>query len=157
MNASITCLLGALAITVVGLPTTVDAAAPAGHYVVTAGSGTGNGTVYDTKSKLTWQQTVSSTTYYWADAKTYCAGVGTSHGGTGWRLPTIKELQSIVDYSQTANPLIDPIAFPSTPRSGFWSSSQSASSSSYAWSVHFGNGGSGNYDVSKVSNFAYAR
>ena len=32
-----------------------------------------------------------------ADAKTECANANL--GGTGWRLPTLKELQSLVDYS----------------------------------------------------------
>ena len=138
MNASIHRLRGVLAIIAVALPTSADANAPAGQYVVTAG-GTGNGTVYDTKSKLTWQRTVSSTTYTWADAKTYCAGVGASLGGTGWRLPTLKELQTIVDYSQSI-PSIDSTAFPSTPAAWFWSSSPLAGSSSFAWLVYFGNG-----------------
>jgi hypothetical protein len=136
MNASILRRFGALAIIMVTSPRSVDAAAPAGHYVVTAGSETGNGTVYDTKSKLTWQQTVSSTAYNLADAKTYCAGVGASLGGTGWRVPTIKELRSIVDFSQT-DPAIDPNAFSATPSAEFWSSSPLAGSSSYAWSVGF--------------------
>ena len=57
MNASILRFLSAVAIIAVTLPTSADADAPAGQYVVTAG-GTGNGTVYDTKSKLTWQQTI---------------------------------------------------------------------------------------------------
>jgi Protein of unknown function (DUF1566) len=139
MKASILRRLGALAIIVVASPRSVDAAAPAGHYVVTAGSGTGNGTVYDSKSKLTWQQTVSSTTYIWAEAKTYCAGVGASLGGTGWRVPTINELQSIVDFSQTA-PAIEPNAFPSTPSRVFWSSSPVAGKPSYAWGVDFNDG-----------------
>jgi Protein of unknown function (DUF1566) len=148
MNASIHRLLGVLAVIAVVLPTSAGANAPAGQYVVTAG-GTGNGTVYDTKSKLTWQQTVSSTTYYtWAAAKTYCAGVGASLGGTGWRLPTLKELQSLVDYSQSTAPMIDPNAFPSTPASSFWSASLLAGSLSNAWSVNFSGGGSGYGDVS---------
>lgn len=142
MNASILRCLGAVAITMVTSPRSVDAAAPAGHYVVTAGSGTGNGTVYDTKSKLTWQQTVSPTTHTWAEAKTYCAGVGASLGGTGWRVPTIKELQSIADFSRTADPVIDPNAFPSTPSELFWSSSPYLGSSGYAWGVGFSNGNS---------------
>jgi Protein of unknown function (DUF1566) len=147
MNASIHRLLGVLAVIAVVLPTSAGANAPAGQYVVTAG-GTGNGTVYDTKSKLTWQQTVSSTTYYtWADAKTYCAGVGASLGGTGWRLPTLKELQSLVDYSQSTAPMIDPNAFPSTPASSFWSASRLAGSPSNAWSVNFSGGGSGYGDA----------
>ena len=149
MNASIHRLRGVLAIIAVALPTSADANAPAGQYVVTAG-GTGNGTVYDTKSKLTWQRTVSSTTYTWADAKTYCAGVGASLGGTGWRLPTLKELQTIVDYSQS-NPSIDSTAFPSTPAAWFWSSSPLAGSSSDAWVVAF-NAGYAYYDVVSDTN-----
>jgi len=111
MNASIHRFLGVLAVIAVGLPTSASANAPAGQYVVTA-SGTGNGTVYDTKSKLTWQQTVSSATYSWVAAKTYCAGVGASLGGTGWRLPTIKELQSIVDLTQRPPLLLTRTPFP---------------------------------------------
>ena len=57
---------------------------------------TAGGTVYDTKTKLTWQQAISSSTYTWADAQTYCAGVSMSLGGTGWRLPTLVELKTIV-------------------------------------------------------------
>ena len=97
----------------------------------------------DTKSKLTWQQTVSATLMTWAAAKTYCAGVGSTLGGTGWRLPTIKELQSLLDYTQTAAPLIDSTAFPGTSASGaasfFWSSTPGASS--FAWELGFNSGG----------------
>jgi hypothetical protein len=57
MNAPILRFLGAISIVGVTLPTPADANAPAGRYVVTNG-GTVNGTVYDTKTKLTWQQTV---------------------------------------------------------------------------------------------------
>ena len=142
MNARIFRFLAAVAV-VVALTASADASAPAGRYVVTSG-GTGNGTVYDTKTKLTWQQTVPSTAYTWANAKTYCAGVGASLGGTGWRLPTCKELQTIVDDSQT-NPSIDTTAFPSTPAAWFWSSSPVAGSPSYAWVVYFFSGVTGGY------------
>jgi Protein of unknown function (DUF1566) len=144
-------VFGIIVILVLVLSRSVDATAPTGHYVVTAGSGTGNGTVYDTKSKLTWQQTVSSTTYTWADAKTYCAA------GGGWRVPTIKELQSIVDISQTAAPSIDPTAFPSTPSDWFWSSSPMAGSPSYAWGVYFSNGNTNGYGVSDAGHVRCVR
>jgi hypothetical protein len=156
MNASIHRFLGVLAVIAVGLPTSASANAPAGQYVVTA-SGTGNGTVYDTKSKLTWQQTVSSATYSWVAAKTYCAGVGASLGGTGWRLPTIKELQSIVDLTQTAAPFIDPNAFPSTPENSFWSSSPVAGSPSIAWDVNFNIGYTNYGGVSSSNNVRCVR
>jgi hypothetical protein len=61
-----------------------DANAPAGRYTIA------EGTVYDTKTMLTWQQTIPTRQYYWADAKTYCgsATVSSALGGSGWRLPT---------------------------------------------------------------------
>jgi len=139
-GVSIPCLVGIFAAVVAGLPQAASANAPSGHYVVTAGSGTNNGTVYDTKSKLTWQQTATSSQLGWADAKTHCAGVGASLGGTGWRLPTMKELLSLVDYSQSIGPMIDLNAFPSTIGNGFWSSSPYLLVSS-SWNlVHFGSG-----------------
>jgi hypothetical protein len=127
---------------VVVLSPSADADAPAGRYT------TAGGTVYDTKTKLTWQQLVPTTTYAWADAKTYCASpaVSTALGGSGWRLPTYKELLTIVDYSQSG-PAIDPIAFPGTPSDWFWSSTPYASSSGSAWRVDFSDGSARHYGV----------
>jgi hypothetical protein len=133
----------ALALAVVGIAAALTffahADAPAGRYTIA------NGTVYDTKTKLTWQQAVTSTMYTWAAAKTYCAGL--SLAGSGWRLPTAKELQTIVDESRT-NPSIDTTAFPSTPSTYFWSSSLLVGSSSSAWLVPFYYGGAYDYEVS---------
>jgi hypothetical protein len=153
MNASIPRFLCAVALIATILPTPADASAPDGRYVVTNG-GTSNGTVYDTKTRLTWQQTISSNSYVWADAKTYCAGGGSILGDTGWRLPTLKELQSLVDYSQTTPPTIDSTAFPGEPPVWFWSASPLAGSSSYAWNVDFGHGDAG---ANVVSNILYVR
>ena len=154
MNVFIFRFLGTLAIiAVVGLPSSADANAPAGQYVVPGGA-SGNGTVYDTKSKLTWQQTVSLTRYAWSDAKTYCAGRGASLEGTGWRLPTIKELVSIMDHSQTFGPTIDGSAFPGTPTAWFYWSSSLTQSPSVAWDANFNQG----YTYSDgVSNTGYVR
>jgi hypothetical protein len=151
MSASIPRFLAAIAIIAVTLPTSADANAPAGQYVVTAG-GTVNGTVYDTKSKLTWQQTVSSTADNQAAAQTYCgsAAVSASLGGTGWRLPTVKELVTIVDYSQATAPMIDPNAFPGTPSAIFWSSSPVPGFTSYVWGVDFKTGRMGSAIKSEV-------
>ena len=127
MNARIFRFLAAVTV-VVALTASADANAPAGRYTTSGGTG------YDTKTRLTWQQAVAPGTYTWAGAKTYCAGLNL--GGTGWRLPTAKELQTIVDDSQT-NPAIDTTVFPSTPSDYFWSSSPLAGSSSNAWVVYF--------------------
>jgi hypothetical protein len=138
MNARLALSIAAVLV-LAGLTLLARADAPAGRYTIA------NGTVYDTKTKLTWQQTVPSSTYTWANAKTYCSGL--SLAGTGWRLPTAKELQTIVDESRTS-PSIDTTAFPSTPSSNFWSSSPLAGSSSYAWYVNFYVGYADSIDVS---------
>src|ERR1700690_1382575 len=98
MNANSLRLVSALAAVAMALAVPAGAAtAPAGRYTYPA-----TGTVYDTKTKLTWQQTAQSAPrpYAGAAAKTYCAGVGATLGGTGWRLPTVKELQTIVGESR---------------------------------------------------------
>jgi hypothetical protein len=141
---------GIVVIVVLALPWAAGADAPAGRYTVTSGA------VYDSKTKLTWQQTVPATTYSWAAAKTYCADVGATLGGTGWRLPTRNELLTIVDYSRQ-NPSIDPTAFPSTPSNTYWTSSPLAGSSTNAWYVNFTYGPSNYYGISSSLNVRCVR
>ena len=138
MNATSRHLLGAFAVVAVVLTASAEASAPAGRYTTTAG------TVFDTKTKLTWQQTAPTAPYAWAAAKIYCQNL--TLAGTGWRLPTGKELQTIVDYSQS-NPSIDPTAFPATAATYFWSSSPLAGSPTSAWFVHFFHGDTSASDV----------
>ena len=96
----------------------------------------GGGLAHDTLTNLVWQQEASVTTMSWADAQTYC-----SSAGAGFRLPTVKELRSIVDYAAiTAGPSIDLTAFPNTPSDLFWTSSPSADSSGQWWWVSFSSG-----------------
>ena len=133
MNTSFVRILGGSAIVAVALAASARAAAPVGQYTVTAT------TVYDVKTKLTWQRTHPTTLYNLSDAKTYC--VGLSLGGTGWRLPTTKELQTIVDYSQATPPTIDRTAFPGTFSDHFWSSTANMGAPFNGWSVTFYFGG----------------
>lgn len=155
MNAATLRFVSAIAIaTIINLPTLAEASAPAGRYVVTSG-GTNKGTVYDTKTKLTWQQAVQSN-YTWSGAKTYCAGVGSTLGGSGWRLPTIKELYTIVEFSLSDLPRIDASAFPGTPADAadyFWSASPVSGSTNGAWGLYV-SGLIGNF---WVENTAYLR
>jgi hypothetical protein len=60
-----------------------------------------------------------------------------------WRLPTLAELQSIVDLGggcETGSPCIDPIFGP-TPTVFYWSSTTLTSAADFAWGVDFGDGG----------------
>jgi hypothetical protein len=89
---------------------------------------------------LAWQRDVDPASYLWADAGALCAGL--SLGGASWRLPTLIELLSIVDFTQPS-PAIDPQAFPATPGDSFWTSSPVAGAngpSGQAWYVGFTTG-----------------
>lgn len=76
------------------------------------------------------------------DTAKYVAAVNASGwcGHTDWRLPTVDELASIVDYNSflpaVSNNYFKDIVMPA----GFWSSSPSAAGPSYAWIVIFDDG-----------------
>jgi hypothetical protein len=96
----------------------------------------GSGTVYDEMTKLTWQQIVPSTSHTWGDARSYCSGLMLD--GTGWRLPTEKELLTLIDAP--GPPAIDVTAFPAVPPSIFWSATPgpfSTVAQPFAWWVSF--------------------
>ena len=130
--------LGAVAAIVVFVTTSADGNAPAGQYAYTMT----DATVTDTKTKLVWQRSPSTAAMTNPQAATYCAGIGTTLGGAGWRVPTMKELMTIADYSQSTPPLIDKTAFPATPSSDFWSSTPFGTNTANptAWSFDFGTG-----------------
>jgi len=110
----------------------------------------GDGTVTDNATGLMWQQD-GSAIRNWEGALSYCQEGGWANH-TDWRLPNIKELESIVDDTQL-NPAIDRIAFPNTPESSwYWSSTTYALDPGHAWGVYFsygfvynGDKGDGNY------------
>lgn len=137
----------------------------------------GNGTVTDNNTGLMWQKcsvgqnndaTCSGTAAYynWYQASgTYNASYNSTSknvcgelrvgGYSDWRLPTKKELMSIVDYSVPyPGPTIVGAYFPNTVSSGYWSSTPGAYYPSYAWYVHFGNGGDNYFNK---YNYFYVR
>lgn len=97
----------------------------------------GDGTVTDNVSKLMWQQAVSTTTYSWDDARSYCSGqvIG---GFKDWRVPSLVELVSIMDLSLSP-PFINGVFFPSTPSDYlYWTNTQSSYGDTAGWSIDFG-------------------
>jgi hypothetical protein len=122
---------------------TTAASAPAGHFMV--GSGAAAKTVFDTKTRLTWQQGVSTGTSTWTDSQSVCTGL--SLNGSGWRQPTMAELVTLVDFRASAAPFIDTTVFPGTPSSLFWTATALAGSTSQAWGVHFDSGDGNAVDI----------
>ena len=97
----------------------------------------GDGTVTDTATGLMWHK---ETAYSrdWRSALHYCEDLSRA-GYSDWRLPTIKELASIVDLSR-CYPAIDTNYFPYTESSDYWSSTTDAFYTSDAWVVYFSSG-----------------
>lgn len=96
----------------------------------------GNNTVTDLVTELTWQkQNNDITGALWSAASNYCAAL-TLGGKTDWRLPTIKELASLVNY-EALNPAIDKTRFPETISAEYWSATDRAIYSTSAWAVNF--------------------
>jgi hypothetical protein len=117
----------------------VSSGVPAGRYVATAAVGTSVATVKDTRTGLTWEAVPSALTYSWVDARPVCFG----RRGT-WRLPTHKELLTLVDPTHF-NPTIDDAAFPDAPVGLFWTATPfvgtgGAAGANYAWAIVFNDG-----------------
>jgi len=114
----------------------------------------GDGTVTDTSTVLMWQQETAPGGYNWEQALAYCENLSLG-GHSDWRLPTVKELRSLVDYSQYA-PAIDTTFFPNTVSSShYWSSTTDAASTSGAWDVYFYDGG-GHWRYKSDGNYVRA-
>jgi formylglycine-generating enzyme required for sulfatase activity len=94
---------------------------------------------------LEWSET-SPNKMTWQEAQDYAKSLG-----DGWRLPTIKEWQAVIDYSK-CNPATD---LPNTQSDGYWSSTTYADIEGNAWIVYMDDGYV--YDDDKDADFLLAR
>ena len=121
----------------------IIADAPNSRYTMNA-----NGTVVDKNTALiwmrcalgqTWENNIcvgSAQSYYWPDAL-QAAESTVFAGKNDWRLPNIKELQSLIE-SRCYNPPINLTAFPNETGDGsYWTSSPVAGTGYGAWVVLF--------------------
>jgi hypothetical protein len=96
-----------------------------------------DGTITDPNTGLMWQkETIEEVP--WELALFYAENLELA-GYSDWRLPNMRELQSIVDYSRTA-PCIDPVFAATTQSNNYWSSSTYMSPNkekTAAWHVVF--------------------
>jgi hypothetical protein len=119
-----------------------------------------NGTVTDNLTRLIWMKNANAfVPKAWDDALTAANGLksgdfdltdGSKAGD--WRLPNLRELQSLVDYGSTLPALPANHPFTGVVMSFYWSSSTNAGNTAYAGYMSFGDGtvsyyikGGGNY------------
>ncbi|OLN26928.1 hypothetical protein DVDV_2387 [Desulfovibrio sp. DV] len=122
-------------------------ALPASTYV-----DNGDLTVSDQATGLMWQKIASETALTWKNALSHCEGA-TTGGYSDWRLPNIRELVSLVDYTTYA-PAFD-VTYFSGASDAYWSGSTRYGHGNNGWYVDFDTGSSGYY-ISK-SYLGYAR
>jgi len=105
----------------ISLPTTI-----ANHF-----TDNGDGTITDNLTELVWQKAPNTQTQNWENALVYAENLALANV-SDWRLPNIKELQSLNDESRT-NPSINPLFFPSIGVNNYWSSTSLPNQTTNAW------------------------
>ena len=95
--------------------------------------------VIDLEKNVMWQDDIEATQYTetWGMAKEYCKSL-TLSGYTDWKLPTIKELQTIVNIKK--KDLAIYAQFKYAQPSSYWSNTQDIINKSDSWYVGFKTG-----------------
>ena len=95
-----------------------------------------DGTVSDASTGLVWQKTDDGAARTWEEAVTYCENLELPAGTTDWRLPNIRDLESIASVISHHDPAIDPL-FTGTQPNSYWTSTTYGPNAANAWTVDF--------------------
>jgi len=100
---------------------------------------------------LMWQAEDDWIKRNWQEAIEYAKNL-TLDGHSGWRLPTINELISIVDYGKS-NPAINNDYFPDCKSYYYWSNNKNIYNDILAWCVCFAYGSVNSYHNKNKGNY----
>jgi hypothetical protein len=98
-----------------------------------------DGTVTDIDTGLIWQQGDAGFPMDWQEALAYCENLDFA-GYDDWKLPDVKELESVVDVTRALPSIDNETYFPSALSSGYWSSTSDMIPPNGGWEVDFGFG-----------------
>lgn len=90
-----------------------------------------NGTITDMATGLMWQKLTSASALTWEQALTYCENLSLA-GYADWRLPNLKELQSI-NNELLKNPSVDTLLFKNIQIANYWTSTTLNGQNTKAW------------------------
>ncbi len=95
--------------------------------------------VFDINRNLIWQDNpeVMRNQSTFSEAKIYCKSL-LLNGFSDWRVPTIKELQTIVDITKAKPAIYDQFRF--IEPTSYWSSNEDITNPGYGWYVGFKSG-----------------
>lgn len=91
----------------------------------------GDGTITDNLTQLIWQKVPNTTTLTWENAIIYAENLSLA-SATDWRLPNIKELQSLNDES-LINPSVNVTFFTTIGVHNYWSATSLPNQTLKAW------------------------
>jgi hypothetical protein len=94
----------------------------------------GDGTISDRLTGLMWQKNQSAKTMSWEDALSYATNL-TLAGKSGWRLPNVKELQSLND-TKLIKPSFNKSYFTGISSGNYWSSTTLVQTPTKAWDIN---------------------
>jgi hypothetical protein len=150
------------AVTVVALATLARADAPPDQYNL---FNQNNDVIPDLRTGLSWQRYPPATGVSFDAAAAYCSQLSLDTLTTGWRVPSYKELLTLVDEAphveyeggQLVQKAIDGNAFPGAAvGSNYWTSSPYPLQAGYAYTINFHDGTALQADV-VTSNAFYVR
>ena len=114
-----------------------------------------NGTISDELTSLTWEvkegsdgtpnlsnPTDPDNSYSWDDLNGFILLLNaTNYGGfTDWRIPTVKELETILDLSiAEPGPTINNTLFPNCKAGSYWTADTDIDNPAMAWAIDFSN------------------
>ena len=106
----------------------------------------GNGTITDTVTGLMWQQVDGGEMTF--DKSVIYASDLVLGGSSDWRMPSILELNSLLNHDKN-NPALNTVYFTATTAQYWWSGQKQVNDATKAWCANAG-GGVGNHPISET-------